>query len=306
MSQQKPKFITCNYTNLNGTRLNGRLNRDQVYMYSLRGIAECGECIVNYTCPYNMEFVDPFLANHAITNVRNVDFDLTKSPYHARIEAIKTLKPFYYQDGSWANRCVEIMWGKFLWLEENLHQLADDDYLYWIDAGLSQGCTTPRRFCTFHNDKRYYKVDQPDEMELEYAHRHDRIYNDDFARRLEKYTGDKILLITCSMSQHGDPLGFEFYNHKKMYPIGGLFGGQKKVLIPFINRFKELAERVLSHDLLVKEEQLMAVIYSEKPEWFKTFEFDVWYHEDWIPIAPGVYNYSMRSFSDFFDEVLKL
>lgn len=297
----KPKYITCNYTNLYGTKLNGRLNRDQGYMYSLRSIAEVGDSIINYTCPYNMSFVDPFLAQHNITNVINVDYDLTKSPYHAAVDSIKDEKPFYYTDTSWLNRCVEIMWGKFLWLEDNLTKLEDDDYLFWIDAGLSQGAVIPRKFNPFQNNKQYYKEDGSDLL-LEYCFRHDTIFNKEFTRRLETYTGEKILTICIMHQQHGDSLGFSFFNALHRWPIGGLFGGKKKYMLPFIQEFKRYADIVLANKMLVKEEQIMAVIYNERPEWFKSFAFETWYHENWEVFHQ--YNPPMVSFSDFFTELV--
>lgn len=299
---QKPKFITCNYTNLYGTKLNGRLNRDFIYMYSLRGIAECGDTIINYTCQYNMDIVNPYFASQNITNVVNVDYDLIKdSPYHARVDAIKDVKPQFYHDTSWLNRCVEIMWGKFLWLEENFKNLDDDDYLFWIDAGLSHGGILPRKFNTFNNNKAYYKPEKPDEMQLEFAHRHDIIFNKDFSRKLETYTGDKIVLITANHNQHGDSFGFDFINTLHQWPIGGLFGGKKKIMMPFIQRFKELADIILHNECLVKEEQIMAVILNEHPDWFKTFTFETWYHPDW-----DVYNPKLSSFYQFFEEIVNV
>lgn len=300
----KSKFVTANYTNLYNTKLNGRLNRDFGYMYSLAGIAQCGDTIINYTCPYNIQFTESFFKQLNITNIINIDYDLTSSPYHERVDKIKDLHPRYdgssdQCDTSWKNRCVEIMFGKFLWLEENFNKLENDDYLFWIDAGLSHGGVIPRKFNTFHKNLNYYRQDKSDLL-LEYAHRHDTIFNKDFTRKLEKYTGDKILLLGISHSQHGDPLGFSFHNNFEQWPIGGLFGGQKKVMLPFINRFKEIAQQILDNNLLVKEEQIMTVIHSDTPEWFKTFTFQTWYHDDW-----DVYNKNMISFSDFFTELIK-
>jgi hypothetical protein len=302
----KPKFITCNYTNLYGTKLNGRLNRDFIYMYSLRGIAECGDTIINYTCPYNIEIAQPYFDAQGIKNIVNVDYDLTTSPYHSRVDAIKDIKPQFFNETSWLNRCVEIMWGKFLWLEENFNSLEDDDYLFWIDAGLSHGGILPRMYNVFEGNKKYYKKEKPEEMELEFAHRHDRVFNKDFVRKLEAYTGDKITVICANHNQHGDSLGFDYYNHLAQWPIGGLFGGKKKVMLPFIARFKELADTVMEKELLVKEEQIMAVILNEKPEWFKTFTFETWYHPDWNTSSHKCYVPTMKSFFKFFEEIINV
>ena len=294
----KPKLVTCNYTNLYGTRLNGRLNRDDVYKFSLRGIAESGAQIINYTCPYNMNICDPYFASQNITNITNIDYDLKTSPYHEKVEAIKDIQPKYYQDTSWANRCVEIMFGKFLWLEEQFQNLEEDDYLFWIDCGLSHGGITPKKYNTFDGKIEYGKPHKPEELLLEYAHRHDLIYNKDFIPKLEKYTGDKIMVVCANHDQHGDQMGFTYDNHLRLFPIGGIFGGKKKMMLPFIQAFKEKAELVLNANLLCKEEQLMAVVLNEHPEWFKTFEFHTWYHPDW-----NCYNPKLIPFCAFFEVI---
>lgn len=296
-----PKYITCNYTDLYGTKFNGRLNRDLIYMYSLRAIAECGDTILNYSCPYSMGFTEPYFQKENVTNVITLEYDLKKSPYHDRVDAIKDKKPYYYNDTSWLNRCVEIMWGKFIWMENSYNVMGEDDYLFWIDAGLSHGGILPRMFNTFHNNPAYYRPENPSEMQLEFAHRHDLIFNKDFTSKLEVYTGDKVLLITANHNQHGDTLGFEYVNSLYQWPVGGLFGGKKKAMLPFIQRFKELAEVVLNNECLVKEEQIMAVILNEHPDWCKTFTFQNWYHPDW-----DVYNPELISFYKFFEEVLNV
>lgn len=297
----KPKLITCNYTNLYGTKLNGRLNRDDVYKFSLRGIAESGAQIVNYTCPYNLAITGPYFTEQKLTNVTSIDYDLTTSPYYEREMAIKDIEPKYYQDTSWGNRCIEIMWGKFLWLEENFKNLNDDDYLFWIDAGLSHGGIIPKKYNTFEGKIEYGKPHKPEELLLEYAHRHDLIFNEQFIPSLEKYAGDKVFVICANHNQHGDALGFDFFNDLGLYPIGGLFGGKKKVMLPVIQRFKELADIILESKRLVKEEQIMAVILVEHPEWFKTFKFETWYHPDW-----NCYNPKLIPFAAVFEELLKI
>lgn len=298
---QNPKIVTCNYTNLYSTRFNGRLNRDFIYMYSLRGIAECGESIVDYTCQYNMDICTPYFQAQNITNITQIDYDLVQSPYHARIEAIKDINPKFYTETSWLNRCMEIMIGKFVWMEEQLANLEEDDYLWWLDAGISHGGIISRDFNTFEGNPAYYKQHKPDEMELEYAHRHDVIFNKDFIPRLEKYAGEQILLITANHDQHGDALGFTYTNHLRAWPIGGIFGGKKKMLIPFIQAMKEKFELVLNANLLCKEEQLMAVVLNEHPEWFKTFMFETWYHKNW-----SCFNSKLIPFCKFFEDLLSI
>ena len=293
----KPKFVTCKYTNLHATKMNGRLNREYVYMYSLRGISEVGDIIVNYTCPYDIDINKQYFEDGGVKNIINIEYDLKSSPWHPRIDAIKDKHPHFIKDTGWINRNVEIMWGKFLWMEEQLQKLEDDDTLYWIDCGLSHGGILNSKQSTHAADPQFYREDKPTELQLPYAHRHDKIFNKDFSKKLDAYTGDKVMFITVNNDQHGDKMGGIIYDNRlREWPIGGLWGGKKKNLLPVIERFKELVDIVLTHECLVKEEQLMAVILNEHPERYKTYKFETWYHLDW-----NCYNPDLISFCSFFD-----
>lgn len=301
----KPKFVTCNFTqpNLYGSRMCGRLNRDQVYMYSLAGVANVSpDIIVNYTSEYNRIFVDPFLESKNINNIEHINYDLINNPFHNTIEKIKDIKPQYYTDPSWISRNCEIMTGKFFWLNEQLKSIDNDDTLYWIDAGLSQGSLINRKFNTFHNNKLFYREDNPNEMMLEYAHRHDIIFNSNFSKKLDHYADGKIFLIVSNHAQHNDELGFDFLNILGKWPIGGLFGGPKYLMQKFIDRFFELYKKSMDNNCLVKEEATMAVIYNENPEWFKVANFEQSYHSDW----GDCYKPELKSFCDIFDKDLKV
>lgn len=298
----KPKFVTCKFTGLHGTKLCGRLNREYVYQYSLRGIAQCGDIIVNYTQPYDTEIHVPYFEKEGIKNVIDVEYDLTRSPYHARVDAIKDLHPIYHTDVGWTHRNSEIMLSKFHWVEEQLQKIDADDMLYWIDCGLSHGGIIAQSFNPLSKDAQYYRDEKPSEMKQEPSHRNDLIFNKDFSKRLDAYAGDKVMLVCANADPHGD--GLEYDNHVRQWPCGGLWGGKRRMLEPFIARFKELADEILATNKLVKEESIMAVILNEHEDWFRhDFTFATWYHPDWNVNQSGniVYNTDLISFCSFFD-----
>jgi hypothetical protein len=298
------KFVTCNYTGLHGTRFGGRLNKDDIFKYSLRAIAECGDPIWCTTSRKEQIYMNQYLESQNIKNIRNVECSLISLPFFPQVDLIKDRKPEYYTSNSWLSRCVEIMWGKFYWLEDQLKNCYNDnDYLFWIDASLSSGAIIPRKYNPFHGNEEYYEMVRSKwDLSFEYSHRHDIIYNKNFSKKLEQYTGDKILLICNVHKSHSDTLGFEFENKLNLWPIGGLFGGQKRILMHFINAFKHVADEVIANGYLATEETLMAVILNEHPNWFKYWSFDTWYHDDWE--AYGCWNSSMHSFCNFFDQEL--
>jgi hypothetical protein len=299
------KFVTCNYTGLHGTRFGGRLNKDDIFKYSLRAIAECGDPIWSLSSRREQVYMNAYLESQGVNNISNIDFSLIGLPFFPQVDLIKDKKPEYYTSGSWLSRSVEIMWGKFHWLESQLNTCYenDNDYMFWIDASLSSGAIIPRKYNPFHGNEQYYEVVRSKwDLSFEYSHRHDIIYNKEFSKRLEQYTGDKILLICNVHKSHSDQLGFDFENKMDLWPIGGLFGGKKKLLKPFIDEFKRVSEKVMSNGYLATEETLMAVILNEHPDWFKLWSFNTWYHDDWF--AYGCWNPTMNSFCNFFDREL--
>ena len=300
----KPKFVTCKFTGLHGTKLCGRLNREYVYQYSLRGIAEVQDIIINYTSKYDMDIHGPYFEKEGIKNIIDVEYDLTQSPYHARIDAIKDLHPEYHTNVGWTHRNTEIMWGKYLFMEEQLQKLDDDDYLFFTDCGLSHGGIIAQRFNPLSKDPAYFRDEKPEEMKQEPSHRNDLIFNKNFSKRLEKLAGDKIMVIASISDPHGDDLGFTYENHLRRWPCAGLWGGKKKMLLPFIQEFKRLADKILTSERLVKEESIMAVILNEHEDWFNiAWAFSTWYHPDWNVNQNGniVYNPELVSFCSFFD-----
>lgn len=279
----KPQFVTAIYSGLEGTRLNG--NTAAIYdryIQSLKSLADGGYTITCYTSSrHNDELVNYFSST---PNLRVVVEELEANYYHEQIELVKDKDAKYTTEDAWRSRCVEIMWGKFIWMWKNISELDATDSIFWIDAGLFHGGLITNKFRS-EDSKNFYDFDLLTQKR--------NLFED-----LSKYAGDKVLNIKSKQVNHGSDDFQKVYGYRPEYGvIGGIFGGKRDTVLEYIaNAFAHM-QIVLDHDVLVKEEEIMYHLNQKHPEKFTDFTFNTWYHEDWEQMyRPG----EDVSFSDFF------
>jgi hypothetical protein len=307
------KFVTGLYNWMHNTKMNGRNGREFYYMFSLRSLASMKSEIICYTTNKEIEFMSEFLEQQkdAMTNVKFVDSPLTNYRHHSRVMEIKDLVPTYYTEPSWMDRNIEIMWGKFDWMEEQMQSMGDDDYMFWVDVGISHGGIFPNRLNPYFDNPDFF-IKRPElgdvvndnsiHSKFQYKFRFERIFNENFPKKLQEYAGDKLVLVAGNHPQHNDAWPLEFHTKVHLYPIGGIFGGKKKVLMPFIREFRKISEYLLNEGYLVKEEQIMHYLINVDEDFdkYKIFNFQTWYHDDW-----GDEWKTWIKFCDFFETVMK-
>ena len=74
----------------------------------------------------------------------------------------------------------------------------------------------------------------------------------------------------------------QYYNEydSSVHIIGGLFGGKKENMKWFVDEFDKMLNLITNEQKKIySEEQIMSLIYQNNKNKFKTFDFDVWWHE---------------------------
>lgn len=289
------KLITCIYNGLNQTKICGRLNRDRPYMYSLKAIAECQNPIVCYTSPTELSDLS---SNFTNKNISFIAKDLYSLYFHNKVDSIRDMNNDLYRNApDWRDRCVEIMWGKFLFMLEAIDNSPDMKNIFWIDAGISHAGIIHSRFNSHYEDNLNFKHDLNKET-YELTFKNDLIFTDKFVQNLINYTGnDKVLNIACKNPQH--PLIDRAFGGSV---IGGIFGGNVNLVKEYCKSVIEKFENFSEKNELYKEEQIMTLMLAQQEFPTKVFFFDTWYHPDW---GNDRYNPSQVSFCDFFDEISK-
>lgn len=297
----KTKFVTCIYNGLYRTDMGGRLNRDWPYKYSLGAIARSGIDLICYTSPEEFEELEKYFLE--VEEVDNIEFraaPLDAMYFHEGVMQIRRSVEKYNTLNEWKQRSVHIMWGKFIFLKQVISEPHNLDNIFWIDAGISHGGIIHSRFNP-HYDHNEKFVRDLDKSTYHLTFRNELIFNSEFENNLVNYTGNEYLLnIKCTHPQHRLIPNIPYKTRGSV--IGGIFGGNIEFVDVYCDKVIELFEYYLSKGELWTEEHLMTILAStDDMVPLKTYEFDTWYHPDWME----QYNEKQSSFCNFFDEIAK-
>lgn len=305
-------FVTAIYDNLSTTEFGGRNNRGAHYAFSLAQIHSMGSPIYCFTDEINFNGMFSALYNRGRENYHFINYRLENYPLHAGIQHVKSLNPDYRESSAWISRCVEIMWGKFDWLKHviEMNGVTEDKFTFWIDAGLSHGGILPKKLNSEYGHRELRSFGNAG---LEYAKHFefDRAFNKNLPEYLVEYAGtDRLFFFFCTCPQHND------VSHlvlpalpKRGTVVGGLFGGNNKMLYEWVKEAIMICHDLIAHNYLVKEEEIMTYMLNkhliEDPNFntkFTSYDFQTWYHEDWLrDWKANLYNpEEEKTFAEFF------
>ena len=262
----KVKFITAIYNDLFGTEFGGRINRFFHYRWSLVSLLRMTNAdFICYTSEREKdELCDFFYNKNNISKeqLKIVEFDLNNKKGIEFIDEYKNIEDIKKSD-----RCLEIQYNKFFWF---LNEDMSYDYYYWLDAGLSHCGLLPDKYLTYCDEYRGYFDSY--------------FFDNNFLENLLKKTEDKISIFAKDNHRNfwSGTIPQDYYNvyDSSVHIIGGLFGGKKENMKWFVDEFISKLNTVTNEQKnLYSEEQIMSLIYQNNKEKFKTFDFDVWWHE---------------------------
>jgi len=265
---KKIKFITAIYSDLYGTELGGRPNRDGHYRWSLLSLLKMTDAdFICYTSEREYDGLKTFFHNtNSISEdkLQIVKFDLNDNKFKDIIKKYKNVEAIKKGD-----RCIEIQYMKFIWfLSEDMSY----DYYFWIDAGLSHCGLIPNKYLSLtgiHN-RGYYES---------------KLFNNTFLNNLIKMTGDKFTIIGKDNVRNywsGTVDAKHFFKYDRtIHVIGGLFGGKKELWSRIVRLFENYVYKVTEEDnRLYHEEDIMTLMYRNHGDLFHRYHFDTWWHEN--------------------------
>jgi hypothetical protein len=263
----KTKFITCIYSDLNGTDLGGRPGRNGHYRWSLLSLLKMTEAdFLCYTSEREYDSLINFFYNQHQISKEKLEirvFDITKTRHSERLNSIKQVDEIKRGD-----RCLEIQYAKFEWFD---YEDGSYDYYYWIDAGLSHVGLFPNKYLTSkHIEQRYYECNQ---------------FNNEMLKNLIEFTGDKFFMIAKDNERNYwsgtvNPKWYINYD-RSLHVVGGLFGGRRDKWRQMVDLFDNYLTRIMDEDNQHPyEELIMTLISFNHPELVNKKFFDVWWSPD--------------------------
>jgi len=263
----KTKFITCIYSDLNGTELGGRPGRGGHYRWSLMSLLKMTDAdFVCYTSDREYESLIEFFYNMHNVSPEKLEikvFDITKTRHAKRLNEIKQVDLI-----KWGDRCLEIQYAKFEWFD---YEDGSYDNYFWIDAGLSHTGLIPNKYLIgTHPERRYYDS---------------TLFNNEFLKNLIEFTGDKFFMIAKDNERNYwsgtvDPKWYNQYD-RSLHVVGGLFGGKREQWRQMVDLFDNYLSQIMEVDSQHPyEELIMTLIFFNHPDLISKKLFDVWWSPD--------------------------
>lgn len=264
------KFITCIYSDLNGTELGGRPSRRGHYQYSLLSLLKMTDAdFVCYTSDREIETLKNFFyEEHKISQdkLKFEIFDLKQTKFQSIFEKHKD-----YESAKTGDRCLEIQWSKFSWW---WNEDKSYDYYFWIDAGLSHCGLIPNKYLvgTTHPQAKYYESS---------------LFNNDFLKNLVEDSQGKFVLLGKENERNywSGTVDRKWYTNyqRDIHIIGGLFGGHRDLWDNIVNLFENYAIEISTEERVYPEEIIMTLMYYNHNELFVRKHFDIWWCPDNCP-----------------------
>lgn len=264
----KTKIITAIYDNLFGSDLGGRINRGGHYRYSLRSLLKMTDAdFVCYTSEEEIEDLKHFFyVDNNVSSEKLIlkTFNLRSFEFTEKINKLKNIVETQKSD-----RCVEIQYAKFVWVNNEI--TSEYDNIFWFDAGLSHTGLIPPKY--MDETKGYWE-----------KYYESSLFNNIFLKNLINHCGDKIFVCAKEnvMNYWSGTVPEQYYNQRDMsyHIIGGFFGGKGEKVSEYCELFKKYTNQLLDNEpILYHEEHVMCLIFYNHNEMFNPKYFDIWWHE---------------------------
>jgi hypothetical protein len=285
----KVKIITSIYSDLYGSDLGGRPGRKDHYRFSLLSLLKMSQAdFICYTSEREInDLKNFFYKNYNISEekLKFVLFDLSQNEYAELINSVKNFDTIKTSD-----RCYDIQYSKFSWFK---NEDKTYDYYFWFDAGLSYSGLIPDKYLSGPGQRVYYESS---------------LYNEKLLNSLITFSEDKFVMVAKENSRNYwegtvDAKYYKTYDNS-VHVIGGFFGGKTELWDKVVKQFDEYVRIILPNQKkLFYEEHYMSLMYQNHKNWFKTLNFDIWWHEDNFKTGSKEFFQENKSFYKILEEL---
>jgi hypothetical protein len=191
-------------------------------------------------------------------------FNLRNFEFTEKINKLKNIVETQKSD-----RCVEIQYAKFVWVNNEI--TSEYDNIFWFDAGLSHTGLIPPKY--MDETKGYWE-----------KYYESSLFNNIFLNNLINHCGDKVFVCAKEnvMNYWSGTVPEQYYNQHDMsyHIIGGFFGGKCEKVSEYCELFKKYTNQLLDNEpVIYHEEHVMCLMFYNHNEMFNPKYFDIWWHE---------------------------
>ena len=285
------KLVTAFYTQIHDHPYYGHLeySRHERYLHSLRVLNNMNVEIVCYCNGSQHDLLSEYIKNFNLNNVTLKISNLSDLPFAQRMREIKELTnnfKFYH----------EIDWNKIYLLEKEYDEKYE--YVYWIDVGLSHHGLFPKKYNPNSHLSTGYSSDYN-------TYSFTKLFSDKLFNGINNFVGNCLISIDNELKFHNvtelNTILDSSYEYRGL-TVGGILGGHISKLRWFIDTFNLMGKKSLDKNFILNHEAIISFLREFKPENFKRFYFQTWYHED----TEGLPDYIIKEqihFSHFFDMI---
>lgn len=256
----KIELVSCFYSKLHNTEFQGRASRHHHYICSLKSLQQMNLPVHVFTSQSQTSELKSYNDNVKL----HVD-ELSSLPVYQKINSIKKHVNLVPQ------RCYEIMYSKTKWLRDIINT-TNSDYYFWIDVGLSHNGIFPKsmkRTTAVDHCSKYFDFDVFNQQLIPglIERAQGKIYSicfDQSTRKWNAYIDSKYI--------DNPPAG-------QFHMVGGLFGGEKSMMIKFCDEFDSLLDRIIKDGVLPTEEEVYTAVVNNNKHMFFQDMFNSWYYE---------------------------
>lgn len=292
----KTKLVTAFYTDIVGFPFFGHESfaRHERYLHSLRTLNNLGNEITCYCNETQYNLLEKYCEQFCLNNITLKVSNLTDYPNTDRMIEIK-------KNNNSFNFYHEVDWNKIYLLSKEYDE--SYDYIYWIDCGLSHRGLFLLKYNPYSNKITGLSKDWEN-------YSFTNLFCPELFNKINIWVGDRLINLACTLFSHNTQEINKIYNTNhnfKHMSVGGILGGHISKLQWFILEFNRVSSICLNNNFILNHEAIITKIEFENTNYFKTYEFNTWYHEDfWLttPIFDRSSIENLKHFVHFFEQEL--
>lgn len=285
----KNTIVTAIYLTSPYGKMGGRGYSFEFYEAPFRNFINLGCNIVVYTDETEYDKILNFFIKYDFTDYQIIKYDLNNYIHSEKIYELKIANKIIDNNGLTPgnsylsnDRNHHLCLQKPYFLQHTINnQIFKSDNYYWVDAGLFHHGLFPE---TFGGIEKFTKVNENNYWPL----LNNNICDPTLLNRLEKINSTNLILMGID-NYYAPTSWYKNYsiNPKETHIIGGLFGGQKDIVLELCDDFDIIITKILSDNNLTLEEEVLSILFSKKYYSYNYLAFNTWYHD--IPTDPNYF-----------------